>query len=87
MYLAAREGGPGREGLTPDRATPVRSESGREEIAAVVMLAPGKGVPLSEQIVSAPEAAMEIADREVARVERQDGAAGGRVAWKSALKA
>ena len=63
------------------------SDSGREEVAAVVMLAPGKGVPLSEQIVSAPEAAMEIADREVARVERQDGAAGGRVAWKSALKA
>ena len=75
------------EGITPDHAEPVGSDSGREEVAAVVMLAPGKGVPLSEQIVSAPEAAMEIADREVARVERKDGAAGGRVARESALKA
>ena len=33
-----------------------QSETGREEIAVIVMLAPGKGVPFSEQIVSAPEA-------------------------------
>ena len=42
---------------------------------------------MSEQVVSAPEAAVEIADHEVARVEGEDGAAGGRMARESALKA
>ena len=51
------------------------------------MLAPGKGVPFSEQIVSAPEAGVEVADRKVARVERENGAAVCGVACASTLVA
>ena len=64
-----------------------QSETGREEIAVIVMLAPGKGVPFSEQIVSAPEAGVEVADRKVGRVERENGAAVCGVACASTLVA
>ena len=78
----------GRGALTPGPCRAgVNSASGREEITAAVMLAPGQGVPLSEQVVSAPEAAVEMADRDVVRVERKNRATGGRVARESTLKA
>ena len=56
-------------------------------VTTAVMLAARQGVPLSEQVVSAPVAAVEIADREVVRVEREHWAAEGRVAREATLKA
>ena len=65
----------------------VGSASGREETTAAIMLAARQGVPLSEQVVSAPETAMQMTDRDVVRVERKHMATGGRVARESALEA
>ena len=68
----------GRGALTPGPCRAgVSTASGREEITAAVMLAPGQGVPLSEQVVPAPETAMEMTDRDVGRVESKNKATWG----------
>ena len=56
-------------------------------VTTAIMLAARQGVPLSEQVVSAPETAMEMTDRDVVRVERKNKATGGRVAREPAPEA
>ena len=71
--------------LSPGRAS--HSASGREVVTTAIMLAARQAVPVLEQVVPAPETAVEMADRDVVRVERENWAAGGRVAREAALKA